>query len=146
MRKAVRAIIIENGKILVMHRNKYGSQYYTLVGGRINDGETPEHALVREVKEETGMTVTGATLLYVEDHPEPYNEQSIYYCTVAPHDDVAIQSDSEEGYMNRFDMNTHMPLWVTPKSFEGLQFRTPQLHKALVQAFKKGFPKEVTRL
>ena len=118
MRKAVRAIIVENGKILVMHRNKYGSQYYTLVGGRINDGESPEQALVREVKEETGMTVTAATLLYIESHPD----------------------------MNRFDMNTHMPLWVGPNAFAGLQFRTPQLHKALVQAFKKGFPKEVTRL
>ena len=146
MNVAVRAIIIENGKILVMHRNKYGSQYYTLVGGRINDGETPEQALVREVKEETGLTVTAARRLYHEQHPTPYNEQHIYYCEVAPHDGVAIQEDSEEGAMNRYEMNTHQPLWVSPSAFDKLAFRTPQLHAALSKAFKQGFPTDVVEL
>ena len=146
MNKAVRAIIIEDNKVLVMHRNKFGSQYYTLVGGRINNGETPEQALVREVKEETGMTVTAATLLYTEKHPLPYNEQFIYMCNVDSHDAVAIQDDSEEGTMNKYDMNTHQPHWVSPKAFAGLSFRTPQLQQAMVHAFKKGFPKEPIEL
>lgn len=146
MRKAVRAVIIEDNKILVMHRNKFGSQYYTLVGGRVNDDESLEQALVREVKEETGLTVTAARLLYVEKHPEPYNEQYIYLCNVAPHDSVAIQEGSEEGIMNSYDMNTHAPLWVGPGAFANLPFRTPQRHEALMKAFKKGFPKEPVEL
>ncbi|HSD56024.1 MAG TPA: NUDIX hydrolase [Candidatus Saccharimonadales bacterium] len=146
MRKASRAIIIEDGKILVMHRNKYGSQYYTLVGGRINDHETPEQALVREVREETGLQVTAATLVYIEEHSAPYNEQFIYVCSVAPHTDVAIQEDSEEGTMNRFDLNTHKPVWVSASAFAGISFRTPLLQQAMLKAFKKGFPKEPVKL
>jgi len=144
--KAARAIIIENGKILVMYRNKYGSQYYTLVGGRINDGETPEQGLVREVREETGLQVTAVRLVYIEEHKAPSSEQYIYLCDVAPHAEVAIQSDSEEGHMNQYDLNTHHPEWVSTKSFDHLHFRTPQLHAAIIKAFKKGFPKDVIRL
>lgn len=146
MRKASRAIIIEDGKLLVMHRNKYGSQYYTLVGGRIADGETPEQALVREVREETGLEVTGATLVYIEEHAAPYNEQYIYICTVAPHADVAIQEDSEEGTMNRFDLNTHQPVWISPSAFGKISFRTPQLQQAILKAFKKGWPAEPVKI
>ena len=146
MRKAARAIIIENGNLLVMHRNKYGSQYYTLVGGRINDHETPEQGLVREIREETGLTVTAARLVYIEEHASPYNEQYIYLCDVAPHADVAIQEYSEEGMMNKYDMNTHQPHWVSARAFGNLPFRTPQLQEAIITAFKKGFPKDPVKL
>jgi 8-oxo-dGTP diphosphatase len=146
MRKAARAIIFEGDKVLVMHRNKYGSQYFTLVGGRINDNETPEEGLVREIREETGLTVTAARLMYIEEHPEPYNEQYIFYCEIAPHGDIAIQEYSEEAEMNSYKMNTHEPMWVSVGAFAGLPFRTPQLHTALVKAFKKGFPEKPVTL
>jgi mutator protein MutT len=141
MAKAARAIIIENGRLLVMFRNKQGSQYYTLVGGRVDEGETDEQAVVREVQEETGLQVTGARLVYTEDHPEPYNKQSIFLCEIAPHGEVAIQEYSEEAMLNRIDINIHTPLWVDVRNIDKLAFRTPQLQQAIAQAVKKGFPK-----
>ena len=143
---AARAIIIEGTKILVMHRNKHGKEYFTLVGGRINEGETPEQALQREVKEETGLDVTACRLVYGEEHPEPYNHQYIFLCEVAPHGDVAIQDASEEALMNRININTHQPLWVETSSFAGLPFLTIALQTAIVTALKKGFPQEPVRL
>jgi ADP-ribose pyrophosphatase YjhB (NUDIX family) len=65
MSKAARAIIIENNQILVMHRDKEGSKYFTLVGGRLNEGENTEQALTREVMEETGMQIVEARLVYL---------------------------------------------------------------------------------
>ncbi len=146
MGNAARAIIIEGNKILVMHRNKYGSEYFTLVGGRLNETETPEQALVREIQEETGLVVTSARLVYTEEHAAPYNHQYIFLCEVAPHADVAIQDASEEGLMNRHEANTHQPLWASVQAFGQLQFRTPQLQAAILLAFKKGFPKEPVKL
>lgn len=146
MGKAARAIIIENGKILVMHRNKEGIQYYTLVGGRVSDGETIEQALLREVKEETGMDVTSSRLVYLEKHPEPYNEQYIFLCDVATHSDIAIQDASEEAKTNKIEINIHTPMWAGLSSFATLPFRTPQLQDAIVKAIKKGFPKEPVNL
>lgn len=146
MGKAARAIIIENDKILVMHRNKRGSQYYTLVGGRVAADETIEQALAREIKEETGLDVTAARLVFTEQHQAPYNDQYIYLCEVGPHANIAIQDNSEEGYLNTMDINIHTPLWAEARAFSKLAFRTPQLQSAILQAFKNGFPAESVKL
>ena len=146
MGKAVRAIIVENGKALVMHRNKYGSKYFTLVGGRVNEGENLEQALVREIREETGISVTSARLVFTEAHTHPYNEQYIYLCEVAPHTSSIVQEASEEGQMNKYGMNVHQPTWVEVRSFGDLPFRTPLLQQAMVEGFKKGFPKQTKKL
>ncbi len=146
MGRAARAIVIEDGKILVMHRNKHGSEYFTLVGGRVNDGESIEQALMREVKEETGLDVTKHRLVYTENHNPPYNDQFIYLCEVAPHDDISIQTSAEEKFMNKISVNTHKPLWANTSSFAALPFRTIQLQEAIVKGLKKGFPSAPVKL
>lgn len=146
MARAVRAIIIENGKLLVMYRNKLGSEYYTLVGGRVNDGETLEQGLVREVEEETGLKVTSGRPVFHEKHAAPYNEQFIYVCEVAPHGEIALQDQSEEGRMNQLDINVHHPRWVNGGAFAELPFRTPQLQAAVLDGLKRGFPTNLIEL
>jgi len=146
MAKAARAIIIEDGKLLVMFRNKEGSKYYTLVGGRVGDDESLEKAVTREVKEETGLDVTNGRLVYIEEHAAPYNEQYIYVCEIAPHAGINLQEYSEEAMLNRLNTNIHEPQWVQKEAFGRLPFRTPQLQEAIVKALKKGFPKEPVKL
>lgn len=48
------AMIISDGKILAMHDER--SPYYYLPGGRVAMGETAENAVVREIREELGVT------------------------------------------------------------------------------------------
>jgi 8-oxo-dGTP diphosphatase len=146
MADAARAIIIENDKMLLMHRNKDGNEYFTLVGGRIHEQEAPEHGLAREVKEETGLDVTSCRLVYVEDHPAPYNRQYIFLCQVAPHSAIAIQETSEEALLNKISTNLHEPLWIAVSSFPKLSFLTMQLQAAIVTALKKGFPETPIKL
>lgn len=47
-------IMINDGKILAMHDER--SPYYYLPGGRVKVGETAEHAMIREIEEELGIT------------------------------------------------------------------------------------------
>lgn len=146
MGKAARAIIIENDQLLLMLRDKEGQQYCTLVGGQVQGDESLEEALVREVKEETGLQITGARLIFIEKHAAPYNEQYIYLCTVAPHNGVSIQEASEESLLNRIGINTHTPVWVHRNAFGGIQFRTLQLHQAIMDGLKNGFPRQTVEL
>jgi ADP-ribose pyrophosphatase YjhB (NUDIX family) len=142
MKIAARAIIIKDNKILVMYRNKYGSQFYTLVGGRTDNNETPEQAVIREVKEETGMDVTRSELVFKEQHRGFYSDQYIYLCQVKDDSQIAIQENSEEGLMNKLQANIHRPEWTDINSFSKLPFRTIQLQNAIIKSLKDGFPTE----
>ena len=57
MRQRAAGIIIQDGKILLLHRQKDGKVYYIIPGGGIEAGETPEQAAKREIKEETNLDV-----------------------------------------------------------------------------------------
>ena len=55
---AVSMIVIneQTGEILLI--KQYGRPFFILVAGYVNRGEALEHAVGREIKEETGMTVS----------------------------------------------------------------------------------------
>lgn len=59
----IAAIILENSKgelLLALRDNKPGipfPNHWDLIGGHVEDGETPEEALVREVKEELDIDI-----------------------------------------------------------------------------------------
>lgn len=53
IRVGVYAVIIEDNKILLTRQ----WDGYSLIGGGVEKGETIEESIVREVKEETGLTI-----------------------------------------------------------------------------------------
>ena len=54
-RPSARGIIVRDGKVAMVHSAMY--DYYKFPGGGIEDGEKPIEAMIREVKEESGLEV-----------------------------------------------------------------------------------------
>ena len=69
MKQKVRitGILIEENLILLVEQDVTDSRAWSLPGGTLELGKTIEQCLVREMKEETGLDVAIAELLYVCD-------------------------------------------------------------------------------
>lgn len=83
--RVVAAIIIENGKVFATQRG-YGEfkDGWEFPGGKIEPGETPEEAIVREIKEELDTEVEVIELLdTVEyDYPNFHLSMGCFICKI----------------------------------------------------------------
>jgi ADP-ribose pyrophosphatase YjhB (NUDIX family) len=66
----VTGILIERGKILIVKQRVTPGRAWSLPGGRLENGETLEQGVVREVLEETGLSANVVKLLYLCDKPD----------------------------------------------------------------------------
>ncbi len=63
----VTGILIENEKILLVKQKVNDKRNWSLPGGKLEQGETIEQGIIREMKEETGLDVEIIRLLYLCD-------------------------------------------------------------------------------
>lgn len=95
--RVVAAIIIENGKVFATQRG-YGEfkDGWEFPGGKIEQGETPEEAIVREIKEELDTVVEVRELLdTVEyDYPNFHLSMDCFICKIKSGDLVLKEHEA----------------------------------------------------
>ena len=95
--RVVAAIIIENGKVFATQRG-YGefNDGWEFPGGKIEPGETPEEAIVREIKEELDTEVEVIELLdTVEyDYPNFHLSMGCFICKIKSGDLVLKEHEA----------------------------------------------------
>lgn len=133
MKQAVRAIVIKDDALLVMHRNKFGHEYYTLIGGGVELGEELEQALYRELQEETGVKVANPQLVYIEEADRIYGTQYVYVCDYVS-GEVALSEQSEEAKISALGNNLYQPMWLPLDQLAGVPFVSPGLKQRILQA------------
>ena len=109
--EVVAAIIIRDGTVFATRRG-YGrwQGWWEFPGGKIEQGESPEDALVREIREELDAEIeVGELLETVEwDYPDFHLTMHCFLCS--------LLSDS-------FHLNEHeVAAWLTPEALHSVRW------------------------
>lgn len=111
---------LDNGsQLLLLYRNKKDNDVHegkwVSVGGKFEDGESPEACAKREIYEETQLTATDMTMVGVITFPDFTHDGRDWYCFVYRvtgfEGDLEIESD--EGHLQwvDYDKVLSMPTW-----------------------------------
>jgi 8-oxo-dGTP diphosphatase len=107
------AFILKNNKLLILKRSenkKVLPGYYEMPGGGIEFGESPEEAIKREIKEETGLE-TKILNPYCTFSDVINNKQYIdiqFYAKIIGEDDVKLSDEhTEYKWISRDEINNY---------------------------------------
>jgi len=138
------ALIFHSEKLLL---NKFGNGvYYNIPGGGVEKNENAQMAVVREVKEETGLDVTVKEFVFaLENQPalyesgtsDPHGVSLFFRCEIIGEtvlDEKPIQPD-----VNPDDPNlVASPVWVEVEDLPLLSTLVPNIGKELAEYYKTG--------
>jgi len=127
------AIIIWNNKILLIHRKKEGKEYWVFPGGGIEEGETGEETILREIEEETGLTGKNARLAFLDLHPWDKKEHPFYFVEVkggkVKLGGPEVERNSENNWYN--------PEWVSLATVNNLNLLPETAKNKLIRLMKR---------
>lgn len=132
----IRSGLIGGKKILLMKRNKYGDEYYSVPGGTVEPGERTKETAIREIGEETHLKFV------IDNEKKPI-------CLAAPRrgyyffaKDIAGREELGGPEKERNTANNSYRLeWIDVKKIKDIQLKPEALKIKLMTALKKYEPK-----
>lgn len=104
-------IVIKNSQVLLIHRLNEGSEYWVFPGGGVEQNETVEAAVVRELKEETSLDVSVDRLLYHVRY-DTHDDEAFYYLCTSNRTEVHLDPDAPESLTMNEGKQKYLPVWM----------------------------------
>lgn len=123
MKLATLCYLKHQGKTLMLHRikkpNDMHAGKWNGLGGKLLPGETPEQCAIREVQEESGLTISAPVLRGVLTFPAFSKEEDWYCFLFVAHTFTGELIDSPEGVLTWIedDKLLELNLWEGDKIF-----------------------------
>lgn len=113
----VLCLITDGDRMLLQNRIKNDWKGYTLPGGHVEAGESFVDAVIREMKEETGLDIKNPRLVGVKQFPIKEGRYVVFLFKATEYSGTL--TSSEEGQMEWVE-NTHLSEIDTVDDFEDL--------------------------
>lgn len=123
---AVIVTIIANDKILLAHNGMFRENFYSLVAGYLDIGESLEEAVIREVKEEVGLDVKN--IRYYKSQPWPFSGSVMIGYFAEADENQKITPDNKEIMEAAWFTRDNLPNHPTTFSIAG----------EMIELFKSG--------
>ena len=109
MRNRAGIILIHEGKLALIERNRQGRHYFAFPGGGVDEGESDEQAAIREAEEELGIQVRvlkkAATIL------RKGRRDQVYFVVEWVGGEFGTGTGEEYGEFDPFH-GTYAPMWM----------------------------------
>ena len=137
IRTAARALMIRDGKILLVKMKDHRGVFYILPGGGQKAGETLQQAVERECSEETGCKIKAGKLAYIREyigknhtfsksHRRFHQLEAVFHCEIVCDQNFGLGCEHDKKQVGL----TWMPLEDIPD--------TELYPKQVRELFKKG--------
>jgi len=137
------AVLIKGDEVLLIHR-KNEKEYFVFPGGGVEDGETVEQAVIREMQEETTIDVKINKLLYHHIYDDGC-EQFFYLCDYIK-GEPKLSEDSEEKITMLEGKDFYEPLWVKINKLSTMLIYPLEVRDLLIEDLKNNFINPVKEL
>lgn len=150
--------IERDGKYLMLHRTKKENDpshdLWMGVGGHFEPGESPEDCVLREVKEETGLTLTEYALRGIVTFSDgDWVEYMFLYSASGFDGSIGVCNEGDLVWVDKEKSVTELPIWEGDRIFlrlmnEGKPFFSLKLHyenRVLQYAVLDGKPLELNK-
>lgn len=114
------AIIVRDNKILLIHRRKNSEEYWVFPGGGVENTETPEEGIKREVKEETNLDVKKCELAFMAYNEASETDQPFYNCEVSEGEPEIVGEEKDKHspenwyHLEWIDFKKVKDIWLVP--------------------------------
>ncbi|MCE7936570.1 NUDIX hydrolase [Candidatus Saccharibacteria bacterium CPR2] len=145
LREVVRGIVVKDNKLLVLKRNNCGRKYHVIPGGGIENRESMEDAVEREIYEETMIRVKPIRLLYIYTSKRFRVNVFIYLCEYL-NGKPQLLPGSDEFKQNQEGKNLYQPKWLPLETVGEIDLFPAEVIERLVIDLKKGFDENVQKI
>ncbi len=132
----VRAIIIKEGRILLIKRVKKGDSYWVVPGGGVESGEDHERAILRECHEELGVNVSMGDFFCdkVSEKPQIFGQREFFYnCSIVG--GKVGNGNGPEFYDDKAYEGEHIVEWVELKNLPEVDLRPAIIKEKIIEKY-----------